>query len=71
MWSPSWLRDWMKPFDRQQTFASPFDESSWFRDWLRPLDQPKSEKHSTAGSSFVERLREVFAPKNDPASNRS
>ena len=68
MWSPPLLRDWMKPFD---AFASPFDNSSWFRDWLKPLDQAKSDKDSTAGSSFVDRLRELFAPKNGPVCQRS
>lgn len=24
MWSPPWLRDWMKPFDTNRGFASPF-----------------------------------------------
>jgi len=71
MWSPPWFRDWLKSFDRQLTFASPFDESSWFRDWLKPLDQAKFERDSTAGSSFVDRLRELFAPKKGPASKRS
>jgi hypothetical protein len=75
MWSPPWLRDWMKPFDRQQPFASPFEDSSWFRDWLKPLGQPldqaKSDKESTTGSSFVDRLRELFAPTNAPAGQRS
>jgi membrane-associated protease RseP (regulator of RpoE activity) len=68
MWSPPLLRDWMKPFD---AFTSPFDNSSWFRDWLKPLDQAKSDKDSTAGSSFVDRLRELFAPKNGPVCQRS
>ena len=43
----------------------------WLRDWQKPLDQAKSDKDSTAGSSFVDRLRELFAPKNGPASKRS
>jgi len=71
MWSLPWLRDWMKPFDTHHTFASPFDGSSWFRDSLKPLDQAKSDKDSALGSSFVERLRELFAPKNGTASKRS
>ena len=71
MWSPPWLRDWMKPFDTHQAFASPFDEPSWFRDWLKPLDQAKSDKDSTTGSTFVEKLRELFAPKNGPVCQRS
>lgn len=71
MWSPPWLRDWMKPFDTHHAFASPFGESSWFRDWLNPLDQAKSDKDSTTGSSFVDKLRELFAPKNGPVCQRS
>ena len=48
MWSPPWLRDWMKP-----------------------LDQAKSDRDSTMGSSFVDKLRELFAPKNGPVCQRS
>ena len=70
MWSPSWLRDWMKPFDANHAFASPFDET-WFRDWLKPLDQAKSDKATTTSSSFVEKLRELFAPKTGPVCQRS
>jgi membrane-associated protease RseP (regulator of RpoE activity) len=68
-WSPPWLRDWMKPFDTHH--VSPFDESSWFRHWLKPLDQAKSDTDSTASSSFVDKLRELFAPKTGPAGQRS
>lgn len=70
-WSPPWLRDWMKPFDTHHALASPFDEPSWFRDWLKPLDQAKSDKGSTEGSNLVDKLRELFAPKNGPACERS
>jgi membrane-associated protease RseP (regulator of RpoE activity) len=61
MWPPPWLRDWMNPFDG----------SSWFRDSLKPLDQAKSDKDSPPGSNFVERLREILAPKNGTAPKRS
>lgn len=71
MWSAPWLRDWMKPFDTHHAFGSPLDGPSWFRDWLKPLDQAKSDKDSTAGSSFVDKLRELFAPKNGPVCQRS
>jgi membrane-associated protease RseP (regulator of RpoE activity) len=70
-WSSPWLREWMKPFETHHAFASPFDEPSWFRDWLKPLDQAKSDKNSTTGSSFVDKLRELFAPKNRPVCQRS
>lgn len=43
----------------------------WFRDWLKPLDQPKSDKDSITDSSFVDKLRELFAPKNGPVCQRS
>jgi hypothetical protein len=66
-WLPPWLRDWMKPFD-SHTFAPPFD--GWF-DSLKPLDQAKSDRDSPVGSSFVERMRELFAPKNGTAPKRS
>lgn len=68
--SPPWLRDWMRRFDTHQ-FASPMDEPSWFRDWLKPLDQAKSDQDSTAGSRFVDKLRELFAPNNGPVCQRS
>jgi hypothetical protein len=71
MWSPPWLRDWMKPFDKNHAFTLPSDDSSWFRDWLKPLVQPKSDKDSRAGSSFVEKLRELFAPNNGAVCQRS
>lgn len=71
MWSPPWLRDWTKPFDTRDAFAAPFDEPSWFRDWLKPLDQAKSDKDPTVGSSFVETLRELFAPKTGRVCERS
>jgi membrane-associated protease RseP (regulator of RpoE activity) len=67
MWP--WLRDWMKPFDH--AFASPSDDPSWFRDWLKPLDQAKSDKDSSEDSSFIHKLRELFAPKNGPVCQRS
>jgi membrane-associated protease RseP (regulator of RpoE activity) len=38
----------------------------WLRDWMKPFDQAKSDKDSTTGSSFVDKLRELFAPKNRP-----
>ena len=71
MWSPPSLRDWMRPFDTHHAFASPFDDSSWFRAWLKPLDQAKSDKDSTAGSNFIDKLRELLAPKNGPVCQRS
>ena len=67
LWSPSWLRNWMKPFATHHAFASPFDETAWFRDWLKPLDLSKSEQHST----FIDKLRELFAPKTGSVCQRS
>jgi membrane-associated protease RseP (regulator of RpoE activity) len=43
----------------------------WLRDWLRPFDQPKPETDSIAGSSFVDKLRELFVPTNGPVCQRS
>ena len=71
VWAPPWLRDLMKPFDTHDAFASPFDETAWFRDWLKPLDPPKPEKDSTASSSFIDKLRELFAPKAGAVCQRS
>ena len=68
MWSP-WFRDWMKPFDADRTFSSPFDES-WFRDWMRPFDPPRSNKSSTEASNWLDKLRELFAPKKDGIANK-
>lgn len=61
MWSPPWLRDWMKPFEAH-TFASPLDNQSWFRDWMKPFDPATTDKDSKT-TSFVDKLRELFAPK--------
>lgn len=69
-WSPPWLRDWMKPFDAHHAFASPFDEPSWFGDWLKPLDQTR-DTNSTAMSNWLDKLRELFAPKTGPVCQRS
>jgi membrane-associated protease RseP (regulator of RpoE activity) len=43
----------------------------WLRDWLKPLDQAKSDKHSTEGADFVDKLRERFAPNSGPVCERS
>lgn len=69
--SPPWFRDWMKPFDEHHAFASPFDEPSWFRDWLKPLDQAKHDTDSTEMSKWLDKLRELFAPKTGPVCQRS
>lgn len=61
MWSPPWLHndDWMKPFDMH----SPFDEPKWFSDWLKPFDQTMP--------SWLDKLRELFAPKTGAVCERS
>jgi hypothetical protein len=64
MWSPR-LRDWMNSFD-----ASPFEES-WFRSWLRPFDPPRNDKSSTEASNWLDKLRELFAPKDGTANKQS
>ena len=48
-----------------------FDEPSWFRDWLKPVERAKSDKDSTEGSKFLDRLRELFVPKTSPVCQRS
>jgi membrane-associated protease RseP (regulator of RpoE activity) len=48
-----WFRDWMKSFDESR-----------FRDWMMPFDLPRTDKGSTEASNFVDKLRELFAPKN-------
>jgi membrane-associated protease RseP (regulator of RpoE activity) len=70
-WSPPWLRDWMKPFDADRAFAAPIDEPSWFRDWLKPLDQARRDMDSPQTSRWLDKLRELFAPKTGPVCQRS
>jgi membrane-associated protease RseP (regulator of RpoE activity) len=69
--SPPWLRDWMKPFDVHPGFTSPADKPTWFGDWLKPFDQAKHETNSIEGSKWLDKLRELFAPKNGPVCQRS
>jgi membrane-associated protease RseP (regulator of RpoE activity) len=71
MSSAPWLRDWMKSFDTNPAFAFPFDESAWFRDWMKPLDQVKQDKDPAEGPNWVNKLRELFAPKTGPVCQRS
>jgi len=73
MWSPPWLRhdDWMKPFDMHPAFANPFDEPKWFTDWLKPFDQTTPAPSSNTMPSWLEKLRELFAPKTGAVCQRS
>ncbi len=70
-WSPPSLQDWMKPFDVYTGFASPTAEPTWFRDWLKPLDRAKHDKNSAGESNWLDKLRELLAPKNGPVCQRS
>jgi len=66
---PAWLRDWMKPFDTPHAAAPP-DAPSWLGTWMKPLD-PIKPSAPAASSSFVDRLRELFAPPVGPVCRRS
>lgn len=68
---PSWVRDWTKSFDTNHTITSPFDEPSWFGDWLRPLDQAGRDMDSPQPSKWLDKLRELFAPKTGAVCRRS
>jgi membrane-associated protease RseP (regulator of RpoE activity) len=60
-WSAPWLRDWMKPFD----------EPTWFGDWPKPLEPMTHDTDSASASSWLRKLRELFAPKNTESGQRS
>jgi hypothetical protein len=65
---PPWLGNWMKSFAPPNMFE--LDGPPW-SDWLKPLDPAKPETHATEVSSWLERLRELFAPTNGSACQRS
>jgi membrane-associated protease RseP (regulator of RpoE activity) len=70
LWSPPWLRDWMKPFG-YHLFESPFDESSWFHDWPK-LDDVKPQTDTTiAPTNWRDALRTMFVPKLGPVYQRT
>jgi len=73
MWSPPWLHDldWMKPFDMHDAFAAPFDEPKWFGDWLKPFDQATPDPSSNPMPRWLDKLRELLAPKTGAVCQRS
>lgn len=68
-WSLPWLRDWMSAFDEHRGFGPPFfDGPAWHHDELRVTP---AKPDTVAGTSFLDSLRELFAPKSGPACQRS
>jgi len=61
MWTPPWLRDW----------AQPFDGPSWFRDWMPPIDRAKPDGDVADGTSWLDRLRQLFTPKQGATNQRT
>jgi len=43
----------------------------WLHDWMKPLDHAKPDEDSPTSPSFVDKLRELFAPKNGAICQRS
>ena len=55
----------------RDVFASPFEEPPWFRDWLKPFDQMQLDTKSTDASAWLDKLRQLFAPKSAPVRQNS
>ena len=68
MASPLWPRSWMKPLD---ALGAPFDEPPWLRDGPKSLDQAQRGTGPAEASSWLDKLRELFATKHDPVCKRS
>jgi membrane-associated protease RseP (regulator of RpoE activity) len=72
--SPLWLGDWIRAYDTHHPFVPLFDERSWFDDWLKPLKplaQTSHDANPIEVSSWLDKLRELFAPKTEAVCQRS
>jgi predicted metalloprotease with PDZ domain len=50
-----------------QDRMTPFGEPSWFREWLKPFEQAKRGTDLPQTSEWLDKLRELFAPKTNQA----